>query len=139
MSYKDYQAVIWSGVEVRLLRALWEITAEDGGIPVRLGYEPDNPADAKAVMITISTYTLRRLLGADQVSVPAGDDGTEPQTQFWRLGYIRRGDSGKDTLQRALTERDSLLDAKLVLDKHDWLVRALEPVDPDAPDSDIPF
>jgi hypothetical protein len=104
MSYKDYQAVIWSGVEVRLLRALWEITAEDGGIPVQLGYELDNPADGRAVLIAISTYTLRCLLGADLVSVPAGDDGTEPQTQFWRLGYIRRSDPGKDTLQRALTE-----------------------------------
>lgn len=115
----SYQAVIWSAINLKLLCALWEITAEDGGIPVRFGYEPDNPADAKAVMITISTYTLRRLVGADLVSVPAGDDGTEPQTQFWRLGYIHCGDPGKDTLQRALTERDSLLDAKLVLDKHD--------------------
>jgi hypothetical protein len=68
-------------VEVRLLRALWEITAKDGGIPVQIGYELDNPADSRAVMIVINAYTLRCLLGADLVSVPAGN-GTEPQTQF---------------------------------------------------------
>ena len=55
----SYQAVIWSAINLKLLCALWEITAEDGGIPVQLGYEPDNPADSKAVIVTISTYTLR--------------------------------------------------------------------------------
>jgi hypothetical protein len=42
----SYQAVIWSTINLKLLRTLWEITAEDGGIPVHLGYEPDNPADS---------------------------------------------------------------------------------------------
>jgi hypothetical protein len=88
----SYQAVIWSAINLKLLCALWEITAEDGGIPVQLGYEPDNPADSKAVIVTISTYTLRCLLGADLISVPANDT-TEPKTAHWRLGYTSAGQS----------------------------------------------
>jgi hypothetical protein len=128
---RGYQAVIWSGVEVRLLRALWEITAEDGGIPVQLGYEPDNPADSQAVMITLNTWSLRRLLGADLARVPE-------RTEYWRLGYISRAAPGRDELWQSLQARDDLLDARLKLEGHDWLVRVFE-ADPNDPDMEIPF
>ena len=136
----SYQAVIWSAINLKLLCALWEITAEDGGIPVQLGYEPDNPADSKAVIVTISTYTLRCLLGADLISVPANDT-TEPKTAHWRLGYIRRSEPGRDELWQSLQQRDDLLDARLALEGRDWWVRVREAreADPNDWDADIPF
>jgi hypothetical protein len=113
----NYQTVIWSTVSLPLLRTLWETTAaEDGGIPVQLGYEPQNPADSKAVMIAISTRTLREILGAELMEV-AGDDGDG--NQHWCLGYIRRMEPGREELWQSLQQRDALLGARLVLDGHD--------------------
>ena len=130
-----YQAVLWSEVNQPLLRALCEV--EDGGIPVSLCYEPDNPADSQAVMIVLDSRTMRRMLGADYASVPADPTQREPASG-WRLGYIRRADPGRDTIQQALTERDAPLPASLNWEHYSWQVRVYAP-DPDAEDCDIVF
>jgi hypothetical protein len=103
-------------------------------------HEPDNPANGRAVLITISTYTLRCLLGAELVSVPANDT-TKPKTACWRLGYIRRSEPGRDELWQSLQQRDDLLDARLVLEGHDWWVRVRKAreADPNDWDANIPF
>lgn len=133
-SHQDYQAVIWSTVNLPLLQMLWQATAEDGGIPVLLCYEPDNPADSQAVMIVLSSYAVQKLL--DVVPVIVGDDdGTAHRAVHWRLGYIRRGDPQRDLLQRALAEQDAPLTARLRLDSHDWWVRVYGEPGPD----EIPF
>lgn len=130
-----YRAVLWSEVNQPLLRALCEV--EDGGIPVSLCYEPDNPADSQAVMIVLDSRTMRRMLGADYASVPADPTQREPASG-WRLGYIRRADPGRDTIQQALTERDAPLPASLNWEHYSWQVRVYAP-DPDAEDCDIVF
>ena len=133
-SYQDYRAVIWSSVNLALLHALWQDTAEDGGIPVQLGYEPDNLVDSQAVMIVLSSYTVQKLLDVEPVTV--GDaDSIASRVVHWRLGYIRRSDPNRDTLQRGLTERDTPLAASLLVDGHAWRVRVYEESDPD----EIPF
>ena len=130
-----YRAVLWSEVNQPLLRALCEV--EDGGIPVSLCYEPDNPADRQAVMIVLDSRTMRRMLGADHAPAPPGHPQREPASG-WRLGTIRRADPGWDTLQRTLTERDAPLPASLNWEHYSWRVRVYAP-DPDAGECDIPF
>ena len=130
-----YRAVLWSEVNQPLLRALCEV--EDGGIPVSLCYTPDDSADRQAVMIVLDSRTMRRMLGADRASVPAGPAQREAASG-WRLGTIRRADPGWDTLQRALTERDAPLPASLNWEHYSWRVRVYAP-DPDAEDCDIVF
>ena len=130
-----FQAVMWSEIHQPLLRALCEV--EDGGIPVSLCYEPDNPTDSQAVIILLDSRAMRRMLGADYATVPVGRGQREPAS-WWQLGYIRRVDHGRDTLQQALTERDAPLPASLSWEHHAWRVRVYAP-DPDAEDCDIPF
>jgi hypothetical protein len=130
-----YRAVLWSEVNQPLLRALCEV--EDGGIPVSLCYTPDDSADRQAVTIVLDSRTMRRMLGADRASAPAGPAHREPASG-WRLGTIRRADPGWDTLQRALTERDAPLPASLNWEHYSWRVRVYAP-DPDAGECDIVF
>jgi len=132
--YRDYQAVVWSTVNLPLLQMLWRATCEDGGIPVLLCYEPDNPADSQAVMIVLSSYTVQKLLDVEPVVV-SDDDGAAPRKVYWRLGYIRCCDPQRNLLQQALAMRDTPLTARLRLDGHDWWARVYE--EPDL--EEIPF
>jgi hypothetical protein len=131
-----FQAVLWSETNQPLLRALGESTDGDG-ISVSLCCEPDNSADSKAVMIVLDSRTLRRMLGADFVSVPADANEQEPAS-WWRLGYIRRDAPGRDALWMRIAERDAPLSAYLDWARHAWRIRVYAP-DPDAGDCDIPF
>ncbi|TVR66351.1 MAG: hypothetical protein EA420_01810 [Candidatus Competibacteraceae bacterium] len=128
-----FQAVLWSETNQPLLRALCLV--EDGGIPVNLYYEPENPADGKAVMIVLDSRTLRQMLGASPVFVGA-EQREEPA--LWRLGYIRRDDPGRDALWTRVAERDAPLPASLNWEHHGWRIRVYAP-DPDAGDCDILF
>lgn len=131
-----FQAVLWSETHQRLLRALGESTDGDG-ISVSLCYEPENPADGKAVMIVLDSRTLRRAIGADFVSVPADANAQEPAS-WWRLGYIRRDDPGRDALWMRIADRDAPLPAHLDWARNAWRIRVHAP-DPDAGDCYIPF
>ena len=131
-----FQAVLWSETNQPLLRALGESTDGDG-ISVSLCYEPDNPADSKAVMIVLDSRTLRRAIGADFVSVPAGSTEREPAS-WWRLGYIRRDDPGRAALWTRIADRDTRLPAYLDWARNAWRIRVCAP-DPDAGGCDIPF
>jgi hypothetical protein len=133
-SHQDYQAVIWSTVNLPLLQMLWRATCEDGGIPVLLCYESDNPADRQAVMIALGSYTVQKLLDVEPVVV-GDDNSTTHRGVHWRLGYIRRCDPQRDLLQQALAVRDTPLTARLRLDGHDWWARVYE--EPDL--EEIPF
>lgn len=132
--YRDYQAMVWSTVNLPLLQLLWQATAEDGGIAVLLYNEPGNPADHQAVMIVLGSYTVQKLLDVEPVVV-GDNDGAAPRKVHWRLGYIRRCDPQRDLLQQALAVRDTPLTASLRLDGHDWWVRVYE--EPDL--EEIPF